>query len=173
MKTVTTLVLSLCLSGIAFAAPPVPRRAGDFRMVEPAGQEVKLGDYRGKVVLMQFLYTSCPHCQATARMLSKLQAELGPKGLQVLGVAFNPEARAPGIIGNFVSENGVNFPVGAATLDATSAYLGFSLMDRFVVPQIMIVDRRGMIRAQSEPTGTPELQSETYLRTFLAGLLKR
>jgi hypothetical protein len=46
-------------------------------------------------------------------------------------------------------------------------------MERFVVPQIMIIDRRGMIRVQSDALGTNELQDESYLRTFLGGLLTK
>ena len=41
---------------------------------------------KGKVVVIQFLFTWCPHCQATAQWLSKMKAELGPKGLEVIGV---------------------------------------------------------------------------------------
>jgi hypothetical protein len=44
-------------------------------------------------------------------------------------------------------------------------------MERFVVPQIVILDRNGVIRAQSEFMGSAELQDETYLRHFLGELL--
>jgi hypothetical protein len=47
------------------------------------------------------------------------------------------------------------------------------LVERFVVPQIVIVDRSGVIRAQSDFMGTSELQDETYLRRFIGGLLQR
>jgi cytochrome oxidase Cu insertion factor (SCO1/SenC/PrrC family) len=92
MKSIASVVLSVCLSVAAFATPPVPRPASALRIVDSSGKPLQLTDYRGKVVLVQFLYTTCSHCQATARMLSKLQKELGSQGLQVLGVAFNPEA---------------------------------------------------------------------------------
>jgi len=45
-------------------------------------------------------------------------------------------------------------------------------MQRLAVPQILVIDRKGMVRAQSAPLGTAELQDETYMRTFLSGLLK-
>ena len=125
----------------------------------------------GKLVV-QFLYTTCVHCQATARMLSTLEREFGPRGLQVIGVAFNPEAQRVDVIDDFVKTNHLAFPVGAATLDSALAYLRISVMERFVVPQIVVIDRRGMIRAQSQAQGSTELQDEAYLRRLLDGLLK-
>ena len=177
MKWITSLTLAVCLPAVfaapaIFAAPPVPRPANEFRIVAPSGKPVKLSDFRGKVVLLQFLYTTCSHCQATARMLSKLQEELGPRGFQVLGVAFNAEAQErPVAIDEFIKGNSLGFPVGSASPDTVLGYLGASVMERFVVPQIMVIDRHGTIRAQSELLGSAELQDESYLRSFLGGLL--
>jgi peroxiredoxin len=169
MNSIARLTLVVCLSAAAFAQPAVPRPANDFRTTTASGKPLNLADSRGKVVVMQFLYTTCVHCQETARMLSRLQQELGPRGLQVMGVAFDPQANEKA--GEFVASNHVNFPVGTASLDDVLGYLGISVMDRFVVPQIVIVDRNGSIRAQSKPQGTPELQSEDYLRQLLGSLL--
>jgi peroxiredoxin len=158
----------------AAAAPPVPRLTKELVVTETSGKELHLSDYRGKVVLIQFLYTNCVHCQATARLNSKLQNDLGPKGLQVLGAAFNEETLAgPDAIRNFISTNNITFPVGAVSRDTVLGYLGISVMTRFVVPQIAILDRKGTIRAQSDPLGTAELQDETHLREFLGDLLKQ
>jgi len=173
MKWIASITLVVCLSSVTFAGPPIPRPANEFRIVDPSGKTVKLSDCHGKVVVMQFLYTTCSHCQATARMLSKLQDELGARGFQVLGVAFNTDAQErPGIIDEFLKSNNLDFPVGSASPDTVLAYLGASVMERFVVPQIVIVDRRGVIRAQSDLLGSAELQDESYLRSFLGELLK-
>ena len=172
MKWMAPLSLAVCLSPAVFAGPPVPRPANEFRIVSPSGKPVKLSDYRGKVVLLQFLYTTCSHCQATARMLSKLQEEFGPRGLQVLGVAFNQDAQErPAMVDEFMKSNSLAFPVGSASPDTVLGYLGASVMERFVVPQIMVIDRHGVVRAQSELLGSAELQDESYLRSLLGGLL--
>ena len=106
-------------------------------------------------------------------MLSDLQRELRPRGFQAVGIAFNEEAQNnPETIRGFVAANQVNFPVGAASREAVLKYLGISLVERFVVPQIVIVDRIGVIRAQSDFMGTSELQDEAYLRRFISGLLE-
>jgi hypothetical protein len=72
----------------------------------------------------------------------------------------------------FQKEFNVGFPVGYATRDQVVSYLGLSVLDRWVVPQVAIIDKKGNIVAQSAATGTPELQDETYLRNFLDKLVK-
>ncbi len=166
--------------GIAFsfgsallAAPPALRPAGDFTVVDTSGKKVSVAESVGQVVLMQFLYTTCPHCQASARVFSKLQRELGPRGLRVIGVAFNEEVEGhPEVIRNFVQSNRLEFPVGVATRDAVVGYLGISVLSRFMVPQVLVIDRDGMIRAQSDPLGSPELMDETKVRALLESLLQ-
>lgn len=174
MKSIASMILAVCLQAAAFAQPQVPRVAANLRIVDSSGKPFELLKNRGKVVLMQFLYTTCSHCQATARMLSKLQSEMGSSGLQVLGVAFNPDAQGrPDVIADFLMTNGIQFPVGAASPETVMNYLGISIMERFVVPQILVVDREGVIRAHSASLGTPELQDESYLRKLLGSLLQQ
>jgi peroxiredoxin len=174
MRFLTALTGVVCLIASAVAAPPVPRLTKELTITDPSGNHLNLDSYKGKVVLVQFLYTNCIHCQATARLNSKLQNDLGSKGLQVLGAAFNEEALTePGLIRSFISNNGVTFPVGAVSRETVLGYLGISVMTRFVVPQIVIIDRHGTIRAQSEPLGSPELQDEDHLREVLGELLKQ
>ncbi len=167
-------ILPIALSmGAAWAKQPVPRTASELTIEEPSGKKTQLIKERGNVVLVQFLYTNCPHCQATAEIFSKLQKELGPRGLRVLGVAFNEETQGhPELVREFVAAHSVNFPVGVASRDTVMSYLGISVMSRFVVPQVMVVDRKGIVRAQSELMGRAELQDEVYMRSFLDGLLK-
>ena len=173
MQFLKTLTAAVCLLATAQAAAPVPRPARDLVLTDTAGKPIHLSSYKGKVVLIQFLFTNCIHCQATARLNSKLQADLGPQGLQVLGAAFNEEALlTPDPIRAFMATHAA-FPVGAVPRDSVLSFLGVSVMTRLVVPQIVIVDRQGMIQAQSDPSeGSPELQTESHLREFLGTLLK-
>lgn len=171
MRWITAVGIVVSATSL-LAKPPVPRPAKEITIETPSGKLALPRAYRGKVMLLQFLYSTCPHCQATARLNSKLQQELGPRGLQVVGIAFNEEAEARAdVIRDFAASNNLNFPVGSASREAAIAYLGISIMERFVVPQIVILDRNGVIRAQSEFMGSAELQDETYLRHFLGELL--
>jgi hypothetical protein len=106
-------------------------------------------------------------------MYSKLQTELGFRGFEVLGVAFNPEVQeTPEVVNTFVTSNKVGFAVGISSPEAVLSYLGVSMAERFMVPQILVIDRKGVVRAQSEVSDSAELQDETYLRSFLESLLQ-
>jgi peroxiredoxin len=153
------------------ATAPVPRKAPEFTIVESSGKQTLLSSYKGKVIVLEFISTSCPHCQHNSVMLTKLHKELGPRGFQPLGVAFNSADNAS-TVANFVKQFGVDFPVGYATPDTVLSYLGFSVMDRYVYPEIVVIDRKGIIRAQSPPEGDPALQDENHLRMMIDGMLK-
>jgi hypothetical protein len=88
----------------------------------------------------------------------------------MIGAAFN-DANGP-MVTQFVKEFGIGFPVGYASRDSVISYLGLSVMDRWVVPQIAVLDKKGNIVAQSLATGSPELQDEAYMRNLLQKLLK-
>jgi peroxiredoxin len=167
---IATLTAFLALAVSALAIPPVPRKAPEFTILEPSGKQTLVSSLKGKVVVIAFMQTTCPHCQAEAMMLTKLQNEMGSRGLQVVGTAFN-DANAQ-MVANFVRQFNVGFPVGYSPRETVQSYLGLSIMDRYVVPQVVVIDRKGMIRAQTEALGTPALQDENYLRGYLDGLLK-
>ncbi len=170
MRKAASAAVFFALAFSAMATLPVPRKAPELTITEPSGKQTLLSSFKGKVVVVEFLYTTCPHCQAESRMLTKLQKELGPKGFQALGFAFNDNAQV--LVDGFVQENGVGYPVGAGSPDTVLGYLGFSVMDRYVVPQVVVIDRQGMIRAQSGPQGDPNLQDESYMRNLIQSLLK-
>ena len=70
-----------------------------------------------------------------------------------------------------MSQFEVGFPVGYAPQASVMSYLGLSDIERWVVPQVVIIDRKGVIRAQSASQGTADLQTEAYLRKYLGELL--
>jgi hypothetical protein len=62
--------------------------------------------------------------------------------------------------------------VGYSTVAAADRYLGRSPTERLTLPQIVVIDREGVIRAQSGATGDPKLEDENYLRGLLENLLR-
>ena len=169
MRLVTALTLGF--SAFAFAAPPaVPRQSPEFVISAPGGRQVLLSQYKGKVVALEFLFTTCPHCKHEATLITKLTVELGPKGFQPVGVAINPMAGM--LVGDFIRETGASFPVGSSEKEPALDYLGISLMERWVVPQLVLIDRKGMIRYQTPPMGAEEVQNEAWLRGKIEELLK-
>ncbi len=169
LRTPKLLGLALTFALASFAASPVPRPAQEFKLQDASGKYVTLSAQKGKVVVIQFLYTTCTHCQATARWLSKMQQELGPKGLQVFGVAFNPGVAAKDTkdFGQFAT-----FPVTTSPEQPVLQYLGLSVMDGFNVPQLVVIDKKGVIQAQTKPRpGAGEISEEPIMRAFVTKLL--
>jgi peroxiredoxin len=157
------------LSFTVLAQPPTPRKAPELTIVEPAGKQTLLSSYRGKVVAVAFVSTACSHCQAECQVLTKLQGELGPKGFQALAVAFIESA--PAQVENFVRNFHIGFPVGYAARETVTDYLQLSDKDAWNIPQIVLIDRKGMIVAQSTPKGSEELQEENSLRKKITDML--
>ena len=151
-------------------AAPVPRPSPGLTVADSAGKPLELASFRGKVVAVEFLLTNCPHCWRLAQTLTKLQQELGPRGFQALGVAFDANVSGA-LVADFVKHSRVAFPVGSTSADKVDGYLGRQEGERFQVPQIVVIDRAGVIRAQSRPVGEATLEDEAALRKLIAGLL--
>ena len=160
----------VALTVAAFATPPVPRKSPEFTSTDPSGKPILLSSLRGKIVVMPFMFTTCPHCQRYAQDLTQLQKEFGPRGVVFLGTVFNDANGA--MAAQFQKEFNVGFPVGYATRDQVVSYLGLSVLDRWVVPQVAIIDKKGNIVAQSAATGSPELQEPGSLRAILDKIVK-
>jgi peroxiredoxin len=168
MRRVWAFIL---LAACALAIPPLPRKTPEFTIVEPGGKQTLLTTYRGKVVLLGFFSTSCVHCQNTSKVFNGLQEAFGSEGLQAIGIAFNTDDDFAKVT-QFRRLYAPSFPVGLSKTDSVISYLGISVMERFVYPQVVLIDRKGMIRAQSDAKGTPELQDVTGLRPQIEKLLK-
>jgi thiol-disulfide isomerase/thioredoxin len=70
---------------------PVGAAAPDFTLSTATGQAVRLPAYRGKVVLLEFFATWCPHCQAEAQHLAKFFASLPSDRFAFLSVNADSE----------------------------------------------------------------------------------
>jgi peroxiredoxin len=162
----------LCLAAPTVGAT-LPRPAPDFTINLTNGKQIQLTQYRGKVVLLAFILTTCSHCQRTTGILNKLQAELGPRGFQVLESAIEENARVnvPGFVQHFQTP----FPVGYNT--NTVQVLDFLQHPTMMIPHMPLlafIDRQGVIRAQHEGNEEPFFgpDHEQYLRTQIEALLK-
>jgi peroxiredoxin len=166
------LALAAAVLPLLAESPRVPRKAPEFVIELPGDRQLLLSQFRGKVVVLEFLFTTCQHCQHASQALTRLYGELGGKGLQPLGVAFNDMAKTA--VPGFVVEFGVKYPVGWSSSMAVHDFLGFSILERMVVPQVVLVDRKGMIRFQTGAgTGQADLKGgEAELRAKIEELLK-
>ena len=82
--------------------------------------KVKLSDFRGKAVLLNFWATWCPPCKVEMPWFADLQKQYGKDGLVILGVAMDDSA--PDKIAQFASEMGVNYPILLGTDQISDDY---------------------------------------------------
>lgn len=69
---------------------PVGNVAPDFDLPSVEGKNYKLSDQKGKVVVLEFMATWCPHCQDDAPMMNQLDAAYKSKGVQIFGINATP-----------------------------------------------------------------------------------
>ena len=168
----TRHLLAIGLLGFALPAfsAQVPRPSPEFVIRLVDGQQKLLSQYRGKVVALEFLYTTCPHCQACSATMNRLYKEYGPKGFQPVGVAFNDMATL--LVPDYVNQLRLQFPVGVGSRDEVVNYLQFSVMERMSVPQLVFIDKKGVIRAQHMGGDEFFQTEEASMRQMIEKLLK-
>jgi peroxiredoxin len=153
------------------ATTPAPRVSPEFNISEPSGKQTALSSFKGKVVVVEFLLTNCPHCMRVAKMIARLQEELGQRGLQTIGIAFDTNISGK-MVTRFSEDTGVTYLIGYSSSAEVDRFLGRKQSERLMVPQIVVIDRAGMIRAQSRPVRETDLEDESYLRNLIEDLLK-
>jgi thiol-disulfide isomerase/thioredoxin len=152
-------------------APPVLRKSPEFVIKFVDGKQMLLSSLKGKVVALLMVHTTCPHCQHTSQVFTQLYNEYGPRGFQPVDAAFNTMANM--YVSDFVKTYHIGYPVGYSTPEEVMAYLGFNVMQRYSVPQIVWIDRKGNIRSQTQPEDSdPTLYQESYWRNMIETLLK-
>ena len=134
---------------VAFAMPSyrqgeasiAGRTAKDFSM-QMSGKPMKLSDYRGKVVVLNFWASWCPPCVAETPSLNSLQTHLEPRGGLVLGVNVDENSEA---YQKFLTAHGVIFPTWRdPTVQGTTSKVALDY-GTSVYPETYVIDRRGKI----------------------------
>ena len=165
------MACALLLGGWAARAQQVPRPAGEFAITMPNGQVSLLSQYTGKVVVLAFISTTCPHCQHTTQILSAIQNEYASRGVQVLAAAFNPDAAR--LVPGFIAQFRPSFPVGSSDRDSVLEYEQASLVKPNYVPELMFIDRNRVIRSQHEGGDTAFFNDQDKnIREAIEQLLK-
>jgi peroxiredoxin len=120
------------------------RRAPGFSLPDLRGQQHDLQDLRGKIVIIDIIQTTCPHCQQLAGLLKKVEAKYGDK-VAVLTFALPPDTAST--VARFVAEHQVSSPVLFDCGQASASYLKAGPQNPKVsVPHLFLIDGEGMIR---------------------------
>jgi peroxiredoxin len=111
--------------------------APDFTLSDITGKPVKLSQFRGKVVVLNFWSIWCGPCLAEMPSLNKLYLEFKDKGLIVLSIAEDP-AEKP--VRSYIQEKGIAFPI---LMDKDKKiYFKYSL---FGIPVTFLIDKKGVV----------------------------
>ena len=148
----------------------MPRPAPEFVINMPNGSQVLLSQFNGKIVLLAFMLTTCPHCQHAVPILSAIQKEYGPRGVQILGTTFNDGA--PQLVPEFIARFQPNFPVGSSPRESVTEFQQHPPWKRAYVPEFVFIDRKRVIREQHSGEEDFFKDEEKSVRAVLDNLLK-
>ena len=111
----------------------------DFTLKDMNGQDVRLADYKGKVVMMNFFATWCGPCKFETPMFVQLQEQYRSQGVAFLGVQIDDD---PALLKPFKDEYKVNYPLLLANDrdDLQEAYGPF-----WGLPVTLMIKRDGTI----------------------------
>src|SRR5690348_18214259 len=128
-------------AGSVTSSNPKGVPAPDFELNGLDGKKIKLSDYKGKAVVLNFWATWCAPCKIEIPWFVELQKEYGPQGLQIVGVAMDDSDKDD--IQKFVKEMGVNYPILLGKEAVGDQYGGVN-----VLPTTYFIDRDGKIVAR-------------------------
>ncbi len=123
------------------ATPHKDRKAApDFALKDADGKTVRLSDYRGKVVLLDFWATWCGPCKIEIPWFMDFQRKHKDRGFEVLGIAMDDEGWDA--VRPFINRLGVNYRVVLGNEDVSASYGGVEAL-----PTTFLIDRQGRIAA--------------------------
>jgi len=127
------------------AAPrltPVKARktAPDFTLKDANGKSVRLADYRGKVVLLDFWATWCTPCQVEIPWFIDFERSLKGRGFAVLGVSMDEDGWDA--VKPYIQKRGMNYRVLLGDDNVAKEYGGLDAL-----PTTLLLDREGRIAA--------------------------
>lgn len=147
-----------------------PAEAPGFSLLASTGGELKLADYRGKLVLLGFGFTSCPEvCPTTLAVLAQARKRLGAQGdqVQVVYVTVDPERDDPNRMRGYLRGFDPTFVGGTGTPDqlkAVRAKYGVTAERKKVgnsysvahSSSVYVIDRKGLLRAMMPYGHSPD-----------------
>src|SRR5215211_1151825 len=104
-----SIIIALLLVTTPIISAGQSSKAPELALKDLRGRSLRLSDYQGKVVLLNFWATWCPPCRAEMPDLIRMQREYGRRGLQVIGITYPPEESRE--VRQFIRKLGVNYPV--------------------------------------------------------------
>jgi peroxiredoxin len=147
------------------------RKAPEFIVTKPSGKQIFLSSFKGKVVVMEFMFIGSPKCIRLAQMLDALQRDLGSRGYQSVAIAFGPHVDQA-LVGHVADHMALTYPLGFTTASSdVDAFLGREGSEKLKIPQMVVIDRKGVIRATTGDGADTRMEDEAALRALVNSLL--
>ncbi len=130
------------------------KKAFNFELNGINGKQVKLADYKGKVVIVDFWATWCPPCRRGIPDLIDIQKEF-KDSVVVVGISVDRDTKKDVV--PFAKKMGINYPVAYADMEVIQKFGGIQ-----AIPTSFIIDQNGNI-VESHVGLYPK---ETYVKTI-------
>lgn len=111
--------------------------APDFTLDNLEGKKVRLSDFKGKVVLLDFWATYCLPCHEAIPALQQLQDSYKEEGFEVIGISVDSYS---GHVPDFVKEHAMRYAVVLDPAKSTAESYGFSQL-----PTTFLIGRDGKV----------------------------
>ncbi len=164
------ILLAFLLAAAVYAQAPHGRPLALTAIPTPDGKKLTLSQYRGKVMVIAVISTTCGDCIQSIAMLSKVQKDLGPQGFQALAAAGDENAQY--LVGPFTQRYKPGFPVGYLTKDEIIKLAAVPKEKRPVAPILLFVDKKGVVRFQYYGDDPFFKTPDGSTRSIVGGLLK-
>jgi peroxiredoxin len=127
--------------------------APNFKLQDLNGKTVRLSDFRGKPVVLDFWATWCQPCRDTLPGMAKLHTDYAGKGLVILSISLDEGATEE--VRAFQKENGMTYTVLMGTEDVAAEY-GVR-----TIPMAIVIDKSGKIQKRYLGAGNEDAIEKT------------
>jgi peroxiredoxin len=138
------ILFAVLLSAVALTAADPLRRAPGFSLPDMSTQQHDLADFRGKVVILEFMQTTCPHCAAFTEVLARVQQKFGDK-VGILAIVNPPDDNKK--VAAYINGHKITYPV---MFDCGQVAYSYLRTVQFDLPQVYLIDGNGMIQRHYE-----------------------